>query len=114
MVLDFLRRGAAAEAPAQKASATGPVVAYQTSGRVAWSPRDTASLTRTGFCGNPVGFRSVKLIAEAAAALPLAVQDAAQRYESHPIAALLGAPRCPRSPPPRAWPWRWCPAHPHT
>ncbi|MBM1631758.1 phage portal protein [Sulfitobacter mediterraneus] len=92
MVLDFLRRGAAAEAPAQKASATGPVVAYQTSGRVAWSPRDTASLTRTGFCGNPVGFRSVKLIAEAAAALPLAVQDKAHRYEAHPIADLLARP----------------------
>ena len=69
MVFDFLRRGAA-ETVEQKASATGPVVAYQTSGRVAWSPRDSVSLTRSGFCGNPVGFRSLKLIAEAAAALP--------------------------------------------
>ncbi|MFT6673943.1 MAG: HK97 family phage portal protein [Sulfitobacter sp.] len=92
MVFDFLRRGDAAQVPAQKASATGPVVAYQTSGRVAWSPRDTVSLTRTGFCGNPVGFRAVKLIAEAAAALPLVVQDAARRYETHPVAALLARP----------------------
>ncbi len=44
-------------------------------GRVAWSPRDTVSLTRTGFQGNPIGFRAVKLIAEAAAALPLVLQD---------------------------------------
>lgn len=93
MVFDFLRRGtAAAGVPEQKASATGPVVAYQTSGRVAWSPRDTVSLTRTGFCANPVGFRSVKLIAEAAAALPLVVQDAERRYEAHPLAALLARP----------------------
>ena len=80
MVFDFLRRETAvASVSAQKASATGPVVAYQTSGRVAWSPRDTVSLTRTGFLGNPVGFRSVKLIAEAAAALPLVLQDTTQR-----------------------------------
>ncbi len=75
MIFDFLRRGAGAEAPEVKASAAGPVVAWHNAGRVAWSPRDTASLTRTGFAGNPVGFRSVKLIAEAAAALPLVLQD---------------------------------------
>ena len=92
MVFDFLRRGAAGETAERKASATGPVVAYQTSGRVAWSPRDSVSLTRAGFCGNPVGFRSVKLIAEAAAALPLVVQDSARRYEEHPLIELMRRP----------------------
>nr|WP_170538698.1 phage portal protein [Ruegeria arenilitoris] len=92
MVFDFLRRGSAGKAPEAKASAAGPVVAWQTGGRVAWSPRDTASLTRTGFLGNPVGFRSVKLIAEAAAALPLVLQDDAQRYETHPVLRLMRRP----------------------
>ncbi|MEM9232572.1 MAG: phage portal protein, partial [Pseudomonadota bacterium] len=53
MVFDFLRRGSAEAAPEAKASAAGPVVAWQTGGRVAWSPRDAVSLTRTGFSGNP-------------------------------------------------------------
>jgi HK97 family phage portal protein len=98
MVFDFLRRGTAAASVPEtkgfehKASATGPVVAYQTSGRVAWSPRDAVSLTKVGFCGNPVGFRSVKLIAEAAAALPLVVQDAQRRYDVHPLVTLLARP----------------------
>ncbi|NOD34221.1 MULTISPECIES: phage portal protein [unclassified Ruegeria] len=92
MVFDFLRRGSAGETPEAKASAAGPVVAWQTGGRVAWSPRDAVSLTRTGFSGNPVGFRSVKLIAEAAAALPLVLQDQAQRYETHPILSLMRRP----------------------
>ncbi|WP_425083014.1 phage portal protein [Ruegeria profundi] len=92
MVFDFLRRGAAGEAPEAKASAAGPVVAWQTGGRVAWSPRDAVSLTRTGFSGNPVGFRSVKLIAEAAAALPLVLQDQAQRFDTHPILSLMRRP----------------------
>jgi len=78
--------------PEQKASATGRVVAWGSSGRVAWSPRDTVSLTRTGFAGNPVGFRAVKLIAEAAAALPLVCQDGERRFEAHPVIALMRRP----------------------
>lgn len=92
MVFDFLRRGADTSVPEQKASAAGPVVAWHGAGRVAWSPRDSVSLTRTGFLGNPVGFRSVKLIAEAAAALPLVLQDAAQRYDLHPVLSLINSP----------------------
>lgn len=92
MGLNFFRRGAETGVPEKKASATGPVVAYQSSGRVAWSPRDAVSLTRTGFSGNPVGFRSVKLIAEAAAALPLVLQDTEQRFDIHPLADLVARP----------------------
>jgi len=90
-VFDFLKRGTT-EVAEVKASATGRVVGVQTSGRVAWSPRDTVSLTRTGFAGNPVGFRSVKLIAEAAAALPLVCQDAVQRFDAHPVLGLMSRP----------------------
>lgn len=93
MAFGFLRRrGSEAAAPETKASATGPVIAYHGAGRVAWSARDTVSLTRTGFVGNPVGFRAVKLIAEAAASVPLVLQDSAQRFEEHALLALLGAP----------------------
>ena len=92
MGFDFLRRGAKVAVPEQKASAAGPVVAYQSTGRVAWSPRDTVSLGRAGFMGNPVGFRSVKLIAEAAAALPLVLQDRRQRFDVHPLLSLVQRP----------------------
>jgi len=90
-MFDFLRRGAVS-VPEVKASATGPVIAYGGSGRIAWTPRDTVSLTKVGFAGNPVGFRSVKLIAEAAAALPLVLQDHERRYDQHPILSLIGRP----------------------
>ena len=78
--------------PEQKASATGRVIAWGSSGRVAWSPRDAVSLTKTGFSGNPVGFRAVKLIAEAAAALPLVCQDRERRYDLHPVIDLMRRP----------------------
>ncbi len=91
MLFDFIRKGAE---PAQeiKSSAAGPVIAWHTSGRVAWSPRDTGSLIRAGFTANPVGFRSVRLIAEAAAALPLQIQEDGMRFETHPVGDLIERP----------------------
>lgn len=96
MVFNFLRRGDGSPEPEtaleKKASATGRVVAFGASGRVVWSPRDAGSLTRNGFLGNPVGFRAVKLVAEAAAALPLVCQDAERRYDRHPVLDLINRP----------------------
>ena len=77
----------------QKASAAGRVIALAAgSGRVVWSPRDTASLVRSGFVNNPVAFRAVRLIAEAAAAVPLICQDREARYDTHPVLDLLRRP----------------------
>ena len=92
-MFEFLNRTKPETAPVEvKASATGRVMAMSGAGRVAWSPRDVVSLTRAGFSGNPIGFRAVKLIAEAAAALPMLLQDDARRYETHPVQALLARP----------------------
>ena len=91
-MFDFLRRNEAVMPPEEtKASATGRVKAVG-GARVAWSPRDAVSLTRAGFLGNPVGYRAVKMVAEAAAALPLVFQTAASRFDSHPIKSLLARP----------------------
>ena len=93
MILDFFRNAAAAQTvPESKASAAGPVMAWASAGRVAWSPRDMVSLTRTGFAGNPVGFRCVKMVSEAAASLPLVLQDSAARFAEHPLLELIARP----------------------
>lgn len=91
MVLQFLK-AAKADQPEKKASRIAPMIAFHGSGRAAWSPRDTSTLTRNGFAGNPVGFRCVKMIAEAAAAVPWRLQDAATVYDEHPVLALLARP----------------------
>ncbi len=93
MIKDFFRQGrTVAQAPETKASAVGRVIAWPGAGRVAWSPRDMATLTRTGFAHNPVGFRCVRMIAEAAAALPLVLQNAEERFAMHPVLSLLQSP----------------------
>jgi HK97 family phage portal protein len=82
--------------PHVKASAAGRLMAAKgvgnTSPRATWAARDSATLARNGFQGNPVGFRCVKLIAEAAASLPLILQDRQQRYEEHELLTLLRRP----------------------
>ena len=77
-----------------KASAAGRVTGLPQGavGRAVCGQRDTGTLTRSGFLGNPVGFRAVKLIAEAAAAVPLVCQDARCRYEAHPVVDLMRRP----------------------
>ena len=88
----FGSNATAAQPQEYKASATFPVVAYQSTGRIGWSARDPVSMVKSGFCSNPIGFRAVRLIAEAAAALPMVLQDADRRYETHPVLSLLDAP----------------------
>jgi HK97 family phage portal protein len=97
----FGLRRAAREAPAreEKASVAGPVIAFQSAGRAVWTPKDVSSLTRSGFLSNPVGFRCVKLIAEAASNVPLVVHDGRTRFETHPVLDLLAAPNCAQSGP---------------
>ena len=100
MVLGLFRRGQSA-VPEAKASAVGPLTAgrispwigtAQQASAPVWGPRDGRSLVRSGFQGNPVGFRAVRLIAEAAAALPLVLQDCDRRYEMHPMLGLMRQP----------------------
>ena len=90
MVLQIFRAKPAP--PEAKASAAAPMVAFQGAGRAAWSSRDTGTLTRVGFLQNPVAFRCVKIIAEAAAAVPVVVQDTDRRFDAHPVMDLLAAP----------------------
>ncbi|MEJ6391830.1 phage portal protein [Gymnodinialimonas sp. 2305UL16-5] len=92
MAFDFLKKSEPVAAPEAKASASAKLAVWGSSGRVVWSPRDVGSLTKNGFLGNPVGFRAVKVIAEAAAALPVVCQDVERRYDTHPVMALLNRP----------------------
>ncbi len=101
-MFEFLRKArvsetAAEQVPEAKASAVGPLTAGRISGKLAvigqqHGMRDGVSLLRAGFLGNPVGFRAVKLISEAAGALPLVAQDCERRFETHPVLNLITRP----------------------
>ncbi|WP_417498071.1 phage portal protein [Maricaulis sp.] len=78
----------------REAKATVPpgLVALQFAARAAWSPRDIPALMREGFERNAITHRCVRLIAEAAAAVPLKASDAA-------VQALIDAPNPDQSGP---------------
>ncbi|MEM7178741.1 MAG: phage portal protein, partial [Pseudomonadota bacterium] len=78
--------------PEEKASGAGPVMAFHGTGRAVWSPRDTVSLTRTGYEQNVIGFRSVRMVAEAAGAIPLVLAEGGVRMSAHPALGLIASP----------------------
>jgi phage portal protein BeeE len=75
-----------------KASRAGAAIAVYVTGRPLCTPRDYAALAREGFQKNPVVHRAVRLVAEAAAALPLSLVEGGRMLERHPLLALLRRP----------------------
>ncbi|ATQ42129.1 phage portal protein [Caulobacter mirabilis] len=82
----------APEAPEIKDSRAAALVALTAAGRPVWTPRDYESLAREGFAKNPVAYRCVRMIAEAAASAPLVVFEGGRRVDDHPLRRLLDRP----------------------
>src|ERR1043166_5427078 len=78
--------------PETKSSRTARLVAFENGGRARWTPRDYAALAREGYLANPIVHRSVRLIAENAAACQFLVFEGAQERDGHPLAQLLTRP----------------------
>ncbi len=74
------------------AKSNGAVVALHAGGHAVWSGRDPATLARDGFRRNPVVHRAVRLVAEAAAGVPLILSEGEAELFSHPLLALLARP----------------------
>jgi HK97 family phage portal protein len=93
MLIDrFFRRAGGTAVPEAKASRTGPVIAVSTIGRPVWTPRDYGALAREGYGRNPVVYRSVRMIAEAAASVPVLLYRGEDEIERHPLKDLLARP----------------------
>lgn len=78
--------------PERKDSRAARLIALTTGGRPQWTPRDYGALAAEGFAKNPVAYRCVRMIAEAAAATPLAVFVDGRRADDHPLKRLLDRP----------------------
>ena len=85
----WLKRGSALRPEAVKTSLTGPLMAYYQTGRPIWTPRDYASLAREGFQTNAIVYRAVRMVAEAAASVPLLLYEGDHEQADHPLLSLL-------------------------
>ena len=61
-------------------------------GRALWTGRSYAALAREGFMKNPVAHRCVRLLSEAASAIPWLAYDGAEEFPDHPALGLLSRP----------------------
>jgi phage portal protein BeeE len=69
-----------------------PWYAIDTVSGATWLPRDTTAFAREGFMQNAVVYRCVRMIAEAAASVPLCLYDGPHEIEDHPLLDLLARP----------------------
>ena len=93
-ILDAIGRLLPGRAPTrdEKASATGPLIAWEPLGQPVWSPRDYSAFAREGFMQNAIVYRSVRMIAEAAASVPLLLYEGAEEIEEHALLDLMARP----------------------
>lgn len=79
-----------------KASAVGNMIARYLLGQPAWTGRDFTKLGKEGYQQNPIVSRSIRLIAESAAAIPFTLYkgkgDRRTEIEEHPLLDLLANP----------------------
>src|SRR5262245_19535766 len=75
-----------------KSSATAPLIALHHTGQPVWSPRDYAAFAREGYARNPIVYRAVRMIAEAAASVPIRLFEAGVETDEHPLLTLLARP----------------------
>ncbi|MDP1729856.1 MAG: phage portal protein [Devosia sp.] len=85
--------GGRSNAPQEKKSG-GPqtLLAVTQLGEASWSRRGFVSLCNEGFARNPVVYRCVRMIAEAANHVPLSVEENGKRLDDHPALKLLARP----------------------
>lgn len=97
--LDKLRLavGRSASAPERKKSATGHLIALHLAGRPVWTPRNYLAMAREGFSGNAIGYRCIRMVAEAAASVPWLLYDGEREVTRHPLLDLLRRPNAAES-----------------
>ena len=75
-----------------KASAAGPLIAFEHLRRPVWTPRDYAVFADEGFRQNAIVYRCVRMIAECAAHVPLLLYSGDREIEDHALLDLLHRP----------------------
>ena len=93
-ILSRLFGAAPSHAPVtdQKSSRAGAFVAMHSLGLTRFAPRDNVALTRHGYERNPIVYRCVRMVAEAAGSIPWRAYHGRDELPDHPALALLARP----------------------
>ena len=91
-MMNWLTRLIRPHRPPTTKSLAGPCFAFDRLGEPSWAPRDYAAFAREGFMQNAILYRSVRMVAEAAASVPLLLYQGADEISEHPLLDLLARP----------------------
>ncbi len=91
-IFQWLSRSAKRSPVAETKQANAGLVAFHSAGTATWSDLGGDGYARNGFCRNPVVYRCVRMISEAAASLPMQVQEGRIQSDEHPALELLARP----------------------
>src|SRR5690606_31290729 len=61
-------------------------------GMPAWMPRDYSAFAREGMMQNPIVYRAIRMISEAAASVPLLLYEGDRELDEHPLLELMRRP----------------------
>ncbi|VAV95989.1 Gene Transfer Agent portal protein [hydrothermal vent metagenome] len=75
-----------------KKSQAHSLISLHTTGNPVWTPRNYEAFAKQGFAENAIGYRCVKMIAEAAASVNLHVVEDGEALATHPLQELLQKP----------------------
>ena len=76
----------------QKASQAKPLISLHSLGTPQWTPRNYESFAKEGYTQNPVCYRCIRMIAEAAASIPFVIRTDQEDLTTHPLLDLLNKP----------------------
>ncbi len=79
-------------APERKASVGESLIALHLTGQPRWTPRNYTAMAREGYASNPIAYRCIRSIAEAAASVPLVIFEGEIELDAHPLLKLLTRP----------------------
>lgn len=94
-LFEWLSRSANDETRLEQKSG-GALIAFHGSGDAAWSSLEAGG-PQTAFCKNPVVYRCVRMISEAAASIPLKACENSVECDEHPILEVLARPNTRQS-----------------
>ncbi|WP_423068500.1 phage portal protein [Devosia sp. CN2-171] len=93
----FTRLGAVLSAAERKSGGPQSLMTVTQLGEASWSRRGFVSLANAGYARNPVVYRCVRMIAEAATRVPLVAETDGKRLSEHPVVRLLSRPNARQS-----------------
>ena len=85
----FRRSDPAAGLAMAETKSSPPLIALQMARQAQWTPREFSSLSREGYARNPIAYRCVRMISEAAASVTLCARRAGVCEANDPAARVL-------------------------